>query len=174
MSEGYGVDRGLRSLGSPSVAQPSTPVLEWAAPTGLDSGEPRWRRSMLNTAIDPTARNSDCQFCSVLAQKSGPRTYWPHDCGSWRRSRRYSSDDAHPATDCTVHDARKMPPITRDNDHENSPVRNPHAEPADCSSCDFVSGANSAHARPEWPAELRPRRAETPVRPAHTTWTWCG
>jgi hypothetical protein len=34
-------------------------------------------------------------------------------------------DDAHPATDCTVHDARKMPPITRDNDHENSPVRNP-------------------------------------------------
>jgi hypothetical protein len=27
-----------------------------------------------------------------------------------------------------------------------------HAEPADCSSCDFVSGANSAHARPQWPA----------------------
>ena len=49
-----------------------------------------------------------------------------------------------------------------------------HAEPADCSSCDFVSGADSAHARPEWPAELRPRRAETRVRPAHTTWTWCG
>ena len=51
-------------------AQPSTPVEAWAAPTGLDSGEPRWRRYTASTAIDATARNSDCQFCSVRFQKS--------------------------------------------------------------------------------------------------------
>ena len=26
------------------LAQPSTPVAPWGAPTGFDSGEPRWRR----------------------------------------------------------------------------------------------------------------------------------
>ncbi len=28
----------------PPVCQPSTPVAVWGAPTGLDSGDPRWRR----------------------------------------------------------------------------------------------------------------------------------
>ena len=41
------------------------------APTGLDSGEPRWRRYTARIAIDPTARNSDCQFWRVFSQKSG-------------------------------------------------------------------------------------------------------
>ncbi|GGW56241.1 hypothetical protein GCM10010381_46990 [Streptomyces xantholiticus] len=35
-----GTDRVRRS----SAGQPSTPVSPWPAPTGLDSGEPRWRR----------------------------------------------------------------------------------------------------------------------------------
>ena len=42
--------------------QPSTPVASCGAPTGLDSGEPRWRRYTAKIAIEPTARNSDCQF----------------------------------------------------------------------------------------------------------------
>ncbi len=32
------------------------------AATGLDSGEPRWRRKMPSTATTKTARNSLCQF----------------------------------------------------------------------------------------------------------------
>ena len=53
-----------------SGIQASTPVASCGAPTGLDSGEPRWRRKIDSTAIEPTARNSDCQFCSVRFQKS--------------------------------------------------------------------------------------------------------
>jgi hypothetical protein len=33
--------------------------------------------------------------------------------------------DAHPATDCTSHDAMKMLPILRDSDHEKTVVRAP-------------------------------------------------
>ena len=51
--------------------QPSTPVDVCGAPTGFDSGDPRWRRYTARIAIEPTARNSDCQFWSVLDQKSG-------------------------------------------------------------------------------------------------------
>jgi hypothetical protein len=36
----------------------------------LDSGEPRWRSQTANTANEPTARNSDCQFWKVPSQKS--------------------------------------------------------------------------------------------------------
>src|SRR5215210_1416929 len=63
--------------------QPSTPVAECAAPTGLDSGDPRWRRKIDNSAIDRIARNSDCQFCSVRFQKSGATRYSPRPTGSW-------------------------------------------------------------------------------------------
>ena len=49
--------------------QPSTPVALCGAPTGFDSGEPRWRRYTARIAIEPTARNSDCQFSSVFSQK---------------------------------------------------------------------------------------------------------
>ena len=52
-----------------ACGQPSTPVLSCGAPTGFDSGEPRWRRYTVRTANEPTARNSDCQFCSVPSQK---------------------------------------------------------------------------------------------------------
>lgn len=45
------------------------------APTGFDSGEPRWRRKTERIAIDPIARNSDCQFCNVRFQKSDVVTY---------------------------------------------------------------------------------------------------
>lgn len=37
-------------------------VSSWEAPTGLDSGEPRWRRNTAKIAIEPTANSSDCQF----------------------------------------------------------------------------------------------------------------
>ena len=37
----------------------------------------------MNTAIVPTARNSDCQFWSVLSQKSGSRRYLAHDTVIW-------------------------------------------------------------------------------------------
>lgn len=40
----------------------SDPVCLCGASTGFDSGEPRWRRKMLNTTITPMARNSLCQF----------------------------------------------------------------------------------------------------------------
>ena len=33
----------------------------------------------MKTAIEPTARNSDCQFWSVRSQKSGDTTYAPHE-----------------------------------------------------------------------------------------------
>lgn len=51
--------------------QPSTPVAEWEAPTGLDSGDPRCLRQMARTAMEATASSSDCQFRRVRLQKSG-------------------------------------------------------------------------------------------------------
>src|SRR3954451_12540805 len=65
------------------IGQPSTPVAECAAPTGLDSGDPRWRKKIDSSAIDRIARNSDCQFCSVRFQKSGATRYSPRPTGSW-------------------------------------------------------------------------------------------
>jgi hypothetical protein len=55
----------------PLTRQPDSAVVACGSPTGFDSGEPRWRRYTANTAIEPTARNSDCQFCRVRFQKSG-------------------------------------------------------------------------------------------------------
>jgi hypothetical protein len=52
----------------------SVDVSACGVPTGLDSDEPRWRRKMENATMLPTARNSDCQFCSVRFQKSGDAT----------------------------------------------------------------------------------------------------
>ena len=50
-------------IGSDGLAAPyPLPVSEWGAATGLDSGEPRWRRKIDSTASVPTARNSLCQF----------------------------------------------------------------------------------------------------------------
>src|SRR4051812_39219034 len=64
------------------VGQPDSSVTPCSAPTGLDSGEPRWRRYTLNTAMEPMARNSDCQFCSVRFQKSADTRYSPQETGS--------------------------------------------------------------------------------------------
>ena len=63
-----------RSRSAETAPYPSTPVAWCGAPTGLDSGEPRWRRYTVRIAIDPTARNSDCQFWSVLSQKMAEPT----------------------------------------------------------------------------------------------------
>src|SRR3954470_5313162 len=82
--------RGRRHAGGMLAAagrQTSEPVVECGAPTGLDSGEPRWRRKTANTAKEPTARNSDCQFCSVRSQKSDEPRY----CHSDRAASRWSS-----------------------------------------------------------------------------------
>ena len=54
---------------------PSAPVVACGSPTGLDSGEPRWRSQIENRTIDATARNSDCQFCSVRFQNSEVPAY---------------------------------------------------------------------------------------------------
>jgi hypothetical protein len=50
-------------------------VASCGAPTGFDSGEPRWRRKMAKVTNEPTARNSDCQFWSVASQKLALPTY---------------------------------------------------------------------------------------------------
>jgi hypothetical protein len=47
--------------------QPETPVDSCGEPTGLDSGDPRSRRKMDSTAIDPTARNSDCSRAAAVS-----------------------------------------------------------------------------------------------------------
>lgn len=62
---------GFRDLGR---SCPSTPVEVWAAPTGLDSGEPRCLRYTERTAMEATARSSDCRFCRVRPQKSAEPT----------------------------------------------------------------------------------------------------
>src|SRR3954454_24972906 len=71
------------TLAAQRPPQPSTPVASWEAPTGLDSGDPRSRRKIARAANDPTARNSDCQFCSVRFQKSEEPTYCHNDSPAW-------------------------------------------------------------------------------------------
>ena len=72
----------LLDAARPELAWPRYPLLPVSAcgaPTGFDSGEPRWRRKTERIAIDPIARNSDCQFCSVRFQKSAVVTYVDQD-----------------------------------------------------------------------------------------------
>src|SRR5215218_8166953 len=80
---------------------------------------------MLNTAIEPTARNSDCQFCRVRDQKSASRRYWLHRNGSCIRCSRVSLYVAQPPTDCTNQETRKIAAISNDRDHENTVIRTP-------------------------------------------------
>lgn len=47
---------------------PSTPVAEWEAPTGPDSGEPRWRKKMKKTTMAATARRPTAS-CRLRFQK---------------------------------------------------------------------------------------------------------
>src|SRR3954447_22178764 len=82
---------------------------------------------MLSTAIDPTARNSDCQFCRVRDQKSGSVRYFVHDSGSWTCCSRVSLLAAHPPMDCTNQHTRNISPTTRVSDHEYTFVRTPPA-----------------------------------------------
>ena len=60
------------------LGQPSVLVVACASPTGFDWLDPRWRSQIENRTIDATARNSDCQFCTVRFQKSEEPAY----CGS--------------------------------------------------------------------------------------------
>src|SRR4051812_30956252 len=56
------------------------PVWWWGAATGLDSGDPFWRRKMPRTIRTPIERNSDCQFWNDSYQKSASsrcsKTVW--------------------------------------------------------------------------------------------------
>src|SRR3954469_20226743 len=81
--EVVGMRAGMLAARAPQTPEP---VVECGAPTGLDSGEPRWRRKTAKTANEPTARNSDCQFCSVRSQKSEEPRYCHSDSGASRWS----------------------------------------------------------------------------------------
>ena len=63
-------------IGSRSPGHPSEAVEPCASPTGLDWLDPRWRSQIENTTMEATARNSDCQFCTVRLQKSEDPAYW--------------------------------------------------------------------------------------------------
>src|SRR3954454_13673354 len=80
---------------------------------------------MDRTAIEPTARNSDCQFCSVACQKSDvPREpsqvtsgWW---CVIWSEL-----NSLQPVTDCPNHDSSQIVAITITSEFEYSAVRSP-------------------------------------------------
>src|SRR5437868_6954990 len=81
--EVVGMRAGMLAAAPP---QTSEPVVACGAPTGLDSGDPRWRRNTVKRANEPTARNSDCQFCSVRSQKSEEPRYCHSDSAASRWS----------------------------------------------------------------------------------------
>src|SRR3954452_4364607 len=75
--------------------------------------------------MDATASNSDCQFCSVRFQKSGWRRYCAQDTVSSRSRNCSSLYAATPAIDWVSQDSRKITPMTRPRELENSVVRSP-------------------------------------------------
>src|SRR5919109_2052965 len=67
---------------------------------------------MVSTAIEPTARNSDCQFCSVVSQKSA----LPRYCSQLRGSASCSIWSAlyvlQPVTEWANHEPIQIVPMT--------------------------------------------------------------
>ena len=59
---------------------------------------------MASTAIEPTARNSDCQFCSVACQKSALPMYWSQFSGWSSCSICCALKELQPVTDCANHE----------------------------------------------------------------------
>src|SRR5215208_2212588 len=80
---------------------------------------------MPRTAIEPTARNSDCQFCNVVCQKSALPTYWIQLSGSCLCSISSALYELQPVTDWANHEPAKIRPITISSELENSHVRAP-------------------------------------------------
>src|ERR1700742_2292208 len=67
---------------------------------------------MARTAVEPTARNSDCQFCSVVCQKSAlPRYCSQFSVCSWCSiwSALYA---LQPVTDCANQETTQIAPTT--------------------------------------------------------------
>ena len=63
-------------------------------------------------AIEPTARNSDCQFCKVFSQKSVRVRYSPHETGFCWWSSRPALYSVTPVIDCANQVATQIAPIT--------------------------------------------------------------
>src|SRR5688500_5372434 len=111
---------------------------------------------MARTAIDPTARNSDCQFCNVRDQKSALVTYSVQVSGSWSRPSRVSLKATRPAIDWASHDSRKIDAITSVSDQENTVVRRPPtaAQPGERSSAYFPTFWSLSDSRPAFFSSL--------------------
>src|SRR4051794_1957405 len=101
-----------------SPVQPSTPVAWCGAPTGLLCEEPRCRRYTARTAMEPTARNSLCQFCRVRDQKSALWRYCGQLMGFWSCWSLVSLKAAQPAIDWVSHETRKIVPMTSAREEE--------------------------------------------------------
>jgi hypothetical protein len=87
-------------------------VLSCDSPTGLDWAEPRWRSQVEKTTSDATARNSDCQFCSVRFQKSDVPAYCPSVSGASRWSSWSASYSMRPVRSCANQDASQIAAMT--------------------------------------------------------------
>src|SRR3954469_10119784 len=103
--------------------------------------------------MDPTARNSDCQFWSVVCQKSAePRypTQERDDCSCSRRSELYS---LQPATDCANQDQSQIVAITMTSELEYNASRRPRTLAQlgeSCLACSPTS-CSSSDSPPSWP-----------------------
>src|SRR5918999_3297213 len=104
---------------------------------------------MLSTAIEPTARNSDCQFWNVVCQKWALPTYSSQLSGSSSCSSCSALYELQPVTECANQEARKIVPITSSSEFDSSHSRTPRARahfgacevawpPTFCSSSDSV------------------------------------
>src|SRR5690349_14145852 len=106
--------------------------------------------------MEPTARNSDCQFCRVRVQKSAFITYDAQEIGSWRLRSRSSSYASQPAMDWIVHESTKISPMTSIKDLEKIHSRSPPAfaqagEPCSAYLPTFWSSSDS---RPDLPSSF--------------------
>jgi hypothetical protein len=82
---------------------------------------------MASTAIDPTARNSDCQFWSVVSQKSAVPRYWsqPSVDSSW--SSASSLKTRQPVSEWASQEPSQIVPITSRSEFEYSHSLSPRA-----------------------------------------------
>src|SRR3712207_3835246 len=105
--------------------------------------------------MDPTARNSDCQFWSVVCQKSAEPRYPTQESESCSCSSRSELLSLQPATDCANQDQSQIVAITMTSELEYSARRQPRARahfgesgracsPTNCSSLDSPPSSPTA------------------------------
>src|SRR3954454_9436860 len=110
---------------------------------------------MDRTAIEPTARNSDCQFCSVACQKSDVPREPSQVTSGWWGVIWSEFNSLQPVTDCPNHDSSQIVAITITSEFEYSAVRSPPVRahrgesvracsPTRCSSSDWLSAWSSS------------------------------